>query len=214
MLPPTLGALFYSFEQPWKETSWSENDQTRTGWPTWAARRTRTPIPLGLRARSRAHASLLVCPSCESFLALKLHAAMQEWMPPILNRTYVIYAPSMRAAGEQKPAFPPGDPDQNSQAPQEHHTWAPQKPHKFFSRPFGCTPMTLLMATVYPILYNFTEIAWHACQAQYGCRSVMHHAARALHDMVAASDSNYHIIGCKQPCKRVQALTESHDSAG
>jgi hypothetical protein len=87
-------------------------------------------------------------------------------------------------------------------------------PPKFFSRPFGCTPMTYLMATVYPFLYKFTEIAWHACQAQCGCRSAMHHAARALHDMVAASYSNYYTIGCKQPCKRVQALTESHDSAG
>ena len=45
-----------------------------------------------------------------------------------------------------------------------------------------------------------------------GTSLLFQHAARALHDMVAASDSNYHIIGCKQPCKRAHALTESHDS--
>jgi hypothetical protein len=44
-------------------------------------------------------------------------------------------------AGEQKPAFPPGDPDQNSQAPQEHHTWAPQKgPDPSFSWIAGYPP--------------------------------------------------------------------------
>ena len=47
-----------------------------------------------------------------------------------------------------------------------------------------------------------------------GTSLLFQHAARALHDMVAASDSNYHIIGCKQPCKRAHALTESHDSTG
>ena len=103
----------------------------------------------------------------------------------------------------------PGPPDVSPHVLKIDYSFIPPM---FFSRPFGCTPMTYIMAIVYPFLYKFTEIAWHACQAQYGCRSVMHHVARALHDMVAASDSNYHTIGCKQPCKRVQALTESHDS--